>query len=350
MKELHGSRITFTDNQLQTMKQYYEAGISMKLISELFNVDGKVIARNLRDIGVEIISHKLPRFTDVFAKEICQNYLDGMSVRKLAKLHRTDLSTIYKTLKRYDTEMRENRTYYVEKEDFFETIDTEEKAYWLGFLLTDGYITQGERAKRPTRVGLGLQDRDVGQLRKFLLSIGARNEICYDKSTNARKLLVTSAKMCADLAKYGVVPRKTGRCYKSDLIPKHLERHFWRGCIDGDGCLSEHRSYRSNRKPVWELSLSFAGNTKLCYQFRKFCNGICSKYNGSMSELKSKNGKKYRIIRFSTRQAYNIMVILYEESNFFLTRKFDKYIHIRDTYKGKGSRARNEMEIVTNEK
>jgi hypothetical protein len=36
--------------------------------------------------------------------------------------------------------MRHTKQKYKINEDFFQEIDTEEKAYWLGFLYADGYI------------------------------------------------------------------------------------------------------------------------------------------------------------------------------------------------------------------
>ena len=64
-------------------------------------------------------------------------------------------------------------------ENYFKVIDTEDKAYWLGFLYADGSITRfyktdkktGEKVIRSLSLELGLQSGDKHHLEKFLESI-----------------------------------------------------------------------------------------------------------------------------------------------------------------------------------
>ena len=122
-------------------------------------------------------------------------------------------------------------------EDYFENIDSEEKAYWLGFIMADGcvYIGTGDTK----RLQINLKYDDVSHLNKFQNAIDSdysiqRKEI--DKNVVAI-LKVNSTKMCNDLSKYCVIERKSLVCdfpsIKEDLIP-----HFIRGYFDGDGCIS----------------------------------------------------------------------------------------------------------------
>ncbi len=53
-------------------------------------------------------------------------------------------------------------SYLSYNKDFFENIDTEEKAYWLGFMYTDGYVTTNNRW------GVWLSTKDEEHIRKFL--------------------------------------------------------------------------------------------------------------------------------------------------------------------------------------
>lgn len=48
-------------------------------------------------------------------------------------------------------------------DNIFSLIDTEEKAYWLGFLYADGYIRKGEN----NHISIVLQQRDINHLVKF---------------------------------------------------------------------------------------------------------------------------------------------------------------------------------------
>ena len=58
----------------------------------------------------------------------------------------------------------------------FDTIDSEEKAYWLGFIYADGWISDANNC-----FTLTLQQRDVEHLLKFNEFIANKNSICYRK-------------------------------------------------------------------------------------------------------------------------------------------------------------------------
>ena len=62
----------------------------------------------------------------------------------------------------------------------FENIDTEEKAYWLGFLYADGYVNANE-----DKIELCLAEKDFHHLEKFKNFIGLPNKICYREATKA---------------------------------------------------------------------------------------------------------------------------------------------------------------------
>ena len=62
----------------------------------------------------------------------------------------------------------------------FETIDTEEKAYWLGFLYADGSV-----GSKDNRIELGLAEKDLKQIEKFRDFIGVMNKISYRPQTKS---------------------------------------------------------------------------------------------------------------------------------------------------------------------
>ena len=45
---------------------------------------------------------------------------------------------------------------------FFQQIDTEEKAYWLGFLFADGYVSS-----KGNFIGLNISLKDIDHLKKY---------------------------------------------------------------------------------------------------------------------------------------------------------------------------------------
>lgn len=139
--------------------------------------------------------------------------------------------------------------YHTYNKDYFEVIDTEDKAYWLGFLYTDGYVT----TKYRWGVELSIVDYDhLVKLNQCLESnITIRTRTRKEKEYKGYKIEETSScsldfknkKMYEDLVKNGVVPNKTAilQFPKEDILPKHLRPHFIRGLFDGDGTFVFYR-------------------------------------------------------------------------------------------------------------
>lgn len=62
---------------------------------------------------------------------------------------------------------------YTFNEDFFNSIDTEEKAYWLGFIVADGCVHKDKNNNY--RLSIGLHDKDITHLHKFIVSLSGDN-------------------------------------------------------------------------------------------------------------------------------------------------------------------------------
>lgn len=118
--------------------------------------------------------------------------------------------------------------------DFFDTIDTEEKAYWLGFVWADGNVRADFRVLR-----INLSDIDVGHLKKFaaLFNVKVRFSAKHKNSVTAYAA-VNCKSLCMALVGKGVVPNKTefDSAAPLDFVPHQLSHHFVRGFFDGDGC------------------------------------------------------------------------------------------------------------------
>jgi hypothetical protein len=126
-------------------------------------------------------------------------------------------------------------------DNFFSIIDTEEKAYWMGFLAADGCVIFSNRQKR---VILKLADTDKDHLEKFRESVQS-NAIFYSEQPHdigiynaqiANKIVISSIPMAGDLVRHGITPRKTFTLkFPWEAMALSLYRHFIRGYFDGDG-------------------------------------------------------------------------------------------------------------------
>ena len=121
----------------------------------------------------------------------------------------------------------------------FEIIDTEEKAYWLGFLYADGSVSSTDN-----RIELGLAEKDLNHIEKFKEFIGIPNKISYRPQTKSYRYSFKSIPCKEDLIKHGCVPKKSLilKFPTEEQVPEHLIRHFIRGYFDGDGWFSNTSS------------------------------------------------------------------------------------------------------------
>jgi len=152
-------------------------------------------------------------------------------------------------------------------ENYFEKIDTEEKAYWLGFIYADGFITKRKQGQNI----LGITLHEIEPLEKFTKAISTNKPIRsyisnskYKKNSVEYKTAIVSNKVVQDLESHGVVERKTFTL-KFPKLPENLTSHFIRGYFDGDGSVFECKSYR---KTLVHLGITICGTESFLKDLR----------------------------------------------------------------------------------
>lgn len=184
-----------------------------------------------------------------------------------------DPTTVKNILKAYGisgrtlSEARRNYLNYTINENIFENIDTPDKAYWLGVMYSDGFIS---KTKYTNKFGLSVAEKDKEWLEKFKEFLGYNGEInTYFTGKTAFKpnlpyvrLLIGNNKIVSDLEKNGVVEQKTKKINKIPNID--FIDDFIRGYIDGDGSLAQrlpHFAISGNK----DFLLDIANYFKLPY-------------------------------------------------------------------------------------
>lgn len=222
------------------------------------------------------------------------------------------------------------------RHDIFSKIETELQAYLLGFYAADGNINE----KRKTfRIHLQKQDSELVYLYKDIISPDARTFTVNEHKTTGRNgkevtahesfgVDITSAKLCNDLVNLGIGYNKSYVDLHIPEIHEGLIRHFIRGYFDGDGCitiwLSQEKGKSDRVRGKFDICSKSAS---ILNEFIKFFATHDVKIN--LNYLKRDD--MYRISTSSKKQVEKIYNILYKNSNFYLSRKFNKFDHYVNT-------------------
>lgn len=256
-------------------------------------------------------------------RELYKEYRSG---NKIAKLLGVKDETIYRWLKKFGISTAKTGSQGARKhslnEHFFDVIDTEMKAYWLGFIMADGCVYHGsDKNSYRLQINLASKDRDI--LERFRQDLACDYAI-VTKTRRAEKncqpremceLKINSTVLCKALMSHGIVPRKTS-CCKIPNIPSKLHRHFVRGYFDGDGCISW-----KNGKPG-RSRIDIVGNESFLEELQYIfaSNGIES-YIYALSSTTIV--ESLSIVNLDMIEAaYHYM---YDQSTFYMLRKYDKF-------------------------
>jgi intein/homing endonuclease len=197
-------------------------------------------------------------------------------------------------------------------EKIFSKIETEEQAYWLGFLYADGYVS-----KDSNRIELTLKDEEhVKKFANFLnISLSkikektAMNKIYY-------KLSFRNVQIRKDLISAGCIPQKSLKIVFPNeyILPKNLVNHFVRGYFDGDGCLAI--SPRDNA-PRFALD----GTKEFLDKIKEIYNLPETKYG--------RDGKAFLYRTCANASVKFFLTSLYKNSKIYLDRKYKIFLDCR---------------------
>ena len=178
--------------------------------------------------------------------ELEKLWQDGLTHVQIAKKLGTNHTTLLKYMRKNGVQRslklrapnRGSTKYYV-NEDFFENIDTEEKAYVLGFWAADGWMHV-----RALFIAVSEEDLEFLTMIKNIIPTDAPIVTKTKKSEFNRKRLsilsLARKKMYQDIQKLGYTDQKAENMVFPD-IPKKLYKHFIRGFWDGDGYIGERQ-------------------------------------------------------------------------------------------------------------
>lgn len=184
-------------------------------------------------------------------------------------------------------------------EAYFERVDTPEKAYWLGFIAADGCVLA-----TANRLTVELSGKDASHLAQLNADLNYDRPLSWNRSCAAT--VAESARLVADLASHGILPRKTTGLMPWDG-PPDLMPHYWRGMVDGDGSIYHVRS-------DWVINLT--GTKAVVRSFGQWAGVAC----GSTAQPRQAAGA-WTLSICGAGVAYRLAVALYAEPVRALPRK-----------------------------
>ena len=318
-----------TDEQFNTALELFNDGKSLTSIASQINVDRHTLSKEFDRRGIDKCTSKysknyITRKITQYDSLILEKYSNKQSIQSIADELFISTNTVWNCLLEHNAvdKERTSRIYNID-ESKFASIKTEEDAYWLGFLMADGYIdeTKGE-------VSLCLQYRDKEHVERFIQYIGS-NKKGYLKMSGEHEQFrvdIASRKVSDNLKNLSCGQAKTFTLkfpsYKK--VPKRLMKHFIRGYFDADGCACLSNSI---------LSFSIvSANKKFIYRLQDFLVKELKINKTKISEEINPmtDNILYTLHNAAYKDIQSIYSYLYSDATIYLERKHQKFISYFD--------------------
>lgn len=250
---------------------------------------------------------------DINVEKLLKLNSNGFTQKQIAKELGVSRATIQRTLRKMQVSTPNYHNALKFDNTVFDVIDTEEKAYWLGFLYADGNVSSTDN-----NVELSLSSVDIEHLEKYRKFLKNKSEVKVGKIKNGTKeyercrLTVTNKHFKEQLVKLGCVPNKSLVLkFPKDVFEKDsLKYHFIRGYVDGDGCISFTKTGR--------LVLQIIGTKEFLFEVKT----IIPEIRWASRDKRWKHNT-YALC-CSCSKADATLTKLYKNSTIYLQRKYNK--------------------------
>ena len=265
------------------------------------------------------------------SEETLSNLLKTNTIKEIAKI----LNVSETTIKRYKTKYglkvnldiikqrnSEKHTIYKCNKNYFDIIDTLNKAYLLGFLCADGFITD----RNEIGIMVSLKDIDVVKFFQQELQSNKSIKIVEDTQYSTAELRIQNYQLVENIKKYGVVPKKSlildieKIIQLAKLNDKQISV-FLLGYFDGDGCISIAHN-QITQKEYFEMNVT--GTKETVEYYKKYFNNhgtITKRHQDDKNNFTLQMSNNYSPIYNALNKIYKYK----DEITFCLDRKYKKF-------------------------
>lgn len=280
----------------------------------------------------------ISKFTEEEKQKIIDLYKTGKTPGQICKevdsLKNRKPQTLYPILIKtglYQKKDKNDLRRFKVNDNYFDIIDNEHKAYWLGLLLADGFLSNSGHATESFGISLSVKDKYI--LEEFLKDLDStytvKEYVGKSKFENSCtdfiyvKILIKSKQIFKKLTEYGFTVKKSyDGTVPEKHIPDDLKIHFIRGYFDGNGGLSIGSGSHL-------YTLDFTGTKEIITWILEYFD----KGNLKLQERHPDRDNNNVSIKISgDKQIYSIMNQIYKDATIYLNRKYERYLKLQEKY------------------
>lgn len=261
---------------------------------------------------------------------IIEEYNNGQKQWQIADKYGCSQGQISKILRKNGIETRIGKKikYSDINTSFFDKIDCEENAYFLGLLYADGCVQTDNNAYTTT---LKLQKQDQAIIEKLRDIISPSSPIILVDDNKYAKFRTSQKVITDQLIILGCIPRKSLilKFPTIDVVPTKFISHFLRGYSDGDGTIFYsilHNKYSDYKIYHWRI----VSTKDFCISASNLLDHEIN-ISGSISLSEPKTNQITSVLAIGgNKQVETVLDWLYKDATIYLQRKYDKYIEFKN--------------------
>ena len=312
-------KVSLDNKTIKEICNDFLLGLSYKQLMGKYSVSQRTVGTILKENGLS----KRKTFTNEEKESMLEEMKSGISYKEIQGKYGITYQSLYQYAKNNELKCStgKGRKNHFDT-DYFECIDTPEKAYWFGFLYADGAITKSNTAdKSPNRLQVNLSSRDRRIIEDFLITLKSEKTKIEDytpkgtySNASMSRVSLNSKKMCDDMIRNGfrlLKEQTNGNVF--DCIENRLHCHFIRGVFDGDGSVSAPYHF------------SIVGQSPFLDAVQKILIENCRLNKTALIFYQERGNGELASLQYGGTQIERIYNFLYEDATQFLERKNTKF-------------------------
>lgn len=292
-----------------------------RAIMKKYNCSMKTAERAMKKLG---LIHTSPENIECILR-----YQNGEKVSDLKKEYNMSQANL-NALMRYRN-IPQRGTQHFCNFRYFENIDTEDKAYFLGFIYADGNLYRNS-------MKITIRDYDIDVLEKLKKYMNSNHPIYKKplsdwsgkevlKKDGIVELIISQKKIREDLNKHGVFPNKTHTLESlPSTVSDKLIKHFIRGYIDGDGSFGRY----VHNDGYERSSVNIVGTKKFLIELSHKVSQLTGiNFNTTLYDRYPERETNTRALTMTgNEKVLDFLNWVYDSSTVYMNRKHDVYLNM----------------------